>query len=237
MTRRALSGLRRSMVVVAAALLAACNQTINEDIEIAEGADHSGDGATMNGDVRVGRNADASGSSFRTVNGRIHIEDGARVSDCATVNGGLELGEGAETGDLDAVNGNLRLGRDATVNGHIRLVNGAIELKAGSRVSGDVDTVNGLIELIAAEVGGSLSNVNGGMRVTDGSVVHGDLLVRDAKEDPHHKKPPRIVIGRDSKVEGKLIFERPVRLFVHDSAAVGQIEGAEAVMFSGDEPG
>lgn len=237
MNRRGLFILHRGMIVVAAVLLAACNPTLNEDIEVADGADHSGDGVTINGDVRVGRNADASGSSFRTVNGRIRIEEGARVSDCATVNGGLELGDGAETGDLKAVNGDLRLGRDAKVNGHIRLVNGAVELKAGSRVSGDVDTVNGLIELVAAEVGGSLSNVNGGMRVTDGSVVHGDLLVRDAKEDPHHSKPPRIVIGRDSKVEGSLIFERPVRLYVHDSATVGQIEGAEAVTFSGDEPG
>ena len=229
------AGLRWSLVAVAAALLAGCNQSVNEDIEVAEGAAHRGDGVTMNGDVRVGRNADASDSSFRTINGRIRIEDGARVSDCATVNGGLELGAGAETGDLKAVNGDLRLGRDAKVKGHVKLVNGTVHLQAGSRVSGDVKTVNGLIEMVAAEVGGNLSNVNGGMLVTDGSLVQGNLRVRDAQVDPH-SKPPRIVIGRDSEVKGKLIFERPVELYVHESATIGPVEGAEAIAFSGEEP-
>jgi hypothetical protein len=221
---------------MAAVLLVACHPSLNEDIEVADGSQHTGDGVTMNGDVRVGRYANASDSSFRTINGQIHIEDGARVNDCATVNGGVDLGDGAETGDLKSVNGDLRLGRDAKVNGRIMLVNGAFRLSAGSRVSGDVDTVNGLIELVAAEVGGSLSNVNGGMHLADGSLVRGDLRVREAKMDPH-SQPPKIVIGRDSRVEGKLIFDRPVRLYVHQSAVVGPIEGAEAVSYTGDDPG
>lgn len=236
MRQQALGAVRHGLAVLIAVLLTACNHKINDDIEVADGAQHRGNETTINGDVMVGRNADASSSSFRTINGRIKIADGARVSDCATVNGGLELGDGAETGDLKSVNGDLRLGRDARVNGRIKAVNGAVKLKAGSQVSGDIDTVNGLIELVSAEVGGSLSNVNGGMVVTDGSLVHGDLLVRDAKTDPH-SKPPRIVIGPDSAVKGKLVFERPVRLYVHESATVGAIEGAEAVSYSGDGPG
>ena len=109
-------------------------------------------------------------------------------------------------------------------------------LKPGSRVSGDVDTVNGLIELVAAEVGGSVSNVNGGMHLAAGSLVRGDLRVREARTDPH-SKPPKIVIGRDSRVEGKLIFDRPVQLYVHQSAVVGPIEGADAISFTGEDPG
>ncbi len=37
-------------------------------------------------------------------------------------------------------------------------------------------------------------------------------------------------------IDGELTFERPVKLFIHDSATVGEILGAEAVRFSGQAP-
>ncbi|MGB5621746.1 MAG: hypothetical protein WBN65_04570 [Gammaproteobacteria bacterium] len=239
--RRAHSDQRRwlyhaTFVLVAAALVAGCEFRANEDIDVDAGTAHSGDGMTMNGDVTIGRNADASGSSFRTMNGSITIKDGARVSDCATVNGTVNVGAGAESGDLKTVNGDLDLGRDARVKGSIKLVNGTVRLKQGSSVSGDIGTVNGRIELVGAEVGGDLSNVNGGMLVTRGSLVHGGLRIRDADGDPMGE-PPRIVIGADSEVRGKLEFEREVELFVHESARIGPVSGATAVSFAGDEPG
>lgn len=222
--------------VLAVLALSGCDFSANEDIEVPADTAHDGDGITMNGDVKVGRNADASGSKFRTMNGSITIEDGARVSDCATINGPVKVGEGAEAGDLKTVNGDLDLGRDARVKGSIRLVNGAVRLNKGSTVSGDIDTVNGKIELVTAEVGGDLSNVNGGMTVTEGSIVHGDLRIRDAEGDPMGR-PPRIVIGRDSEVRGKLRFDREVELYVHETARIGPVSGASAVSFAGDEPG
>ena len=221
---------------VVALILAGCSPAVNDDIQVAAGAAHDGNGMTMNGDVTVGANADASGSDFRTMNGQIMIKDGARVSDCATVNGKVSLGERAEAGDLNTVNGDLELGRDARVNGSIRLVNGSVRLNKGSAVSGNIGTVNGRIELLASEVGGDLSNVNGGMVVTDGSLVHGGILTRDASGDPM-EKAPRVIIGRDSEVRGPLEFERTVELYVHESAHIGPVVGATAVSFSGDEPG
>lgn len=223
-------------VTLLAAMLSACDFHANDDIDVPADASHSGDGMTMNGDVTIGRNADASNSSFKTLNGRITIKDGARVSDCATVNGTVNVGEGAEAGDLKTVNGDLDLGRDARVNGSIKLVNGSVRLSQGSAVSGDVGTVNGRIELVAAEVGGDLSNVNGGMLVTAGSLVRGGIRIREADSDPM-REPPRIVIGPDSEVRGKLRFERDVELFVHESARIGPVSGATAVSFAGDEPG
>ncbi len=229
---------KRLLIVWALAplMLAGCNSYESEDIQVPAGAEHAGNAMTMNGDVTVGANADASGSRFRTMNGKITIEDGARVSDCATVNGTVSLGEGAEAGDLNTVNGDLELGRDARVKGSIRLVNGSVRLSNGSAVTGDVGTVNGKIELIASEVGGDLSNVNGGMEIVQGSLVHGNILIRDASGDPMGK-PPRVIIGRDSEIRGKLEFKRPVELFVHESARIGPVVGATAVSFAGDEPG
>ena len=217
-------------------LVAGCNTSVNEDIEVAAGAPHDGSSMTVNGDVRVEPGADASDSNFRTVNGEIRLGDGAKVKDCATVNGTVDVGEGVRAGDLETVNGNLRLGRDSQVKGHVKVVNGYIEIGTGSHVEGFVASVNGKIELDGARVGGDLSNVNGGMLVTRGSVVEGDLVVKDPGED-RHSRVPRIIIGPNSKVLGDLRFERPVELFVHTTAEIGSVDGAEAVEFSGDEPG
>lgn len=226
----------RWVVIALAATIIGCNYSVNDDIAIPEGASHSGDGNTINGNVEVGADADASDSKFSTINGSIVVKDGARVSDCATVNGELDIGDRSEAGNLRAVNGDLTIGRDALIEGRVQLVNGSVSLKPGSRVNGDVGTVNGLIELRSAEVEGDLSNVNGGMRIVEGSLVEGDVTVKEEGDD-RHGEPPRIVIGRDSRVTGKLVFERQVELFVHDSAKIGEVSGADVIRFSGDEPG
>lgn len=231
------TGILRTIVIALFAIgLSACNYTANEDIRVADGETHRGDASTINGNVDVGKNADAGDSNFRTVNGRVVVRDGAQVNDCATVNGSMRVGEGAVAGDLRTVNGDLRVGRDSRVEGRIQLVNGKVELGPGSHVKGDVGTINGKIEMRSAQVVGDLSNVNGGMLITDGSEVLGDLTVREAGDD-RHSQPPRIVIGPDSRVSGSLIFERPVELYVHDSAEVGDVSGAEINRFSGSEPG
>ena len=42
-------------------------------------------------------------------------------------------------------------------------------------------------------------------------------------------KPPRIVIGPNAQVDGALVFEREVVLYVHTTAKVGSISGAKAI--------
>lgn len=51
------------------------------------------------------------------------------------------------------------------------------------------------------------------------------------------RREPRIVIGPGAVVQGKLKFEHEVELLVSDRAKIGPVEGAKAVMFSGNEPG
>jgi hypothetical protein len=50
------------------------------------------------------------------------------------------------------------------------------------------------------------------------------------------KSTPRIVIGPGAVVEGALEFEREVKLYVSDTAKVGEIKGATPVRFSGEKP-
>ena len=74
-----------------------------------------------------------------------------------------------------------------------------------------------------------------GMLITAGSRVEGQLRVYKPT-GPNEGRPPRIVIGPDTEIVGDMVFDRPVRLFVHRSAQVGSIDGAVAETFSGDRP-
>jgi hypothetical protein len=48
-----------------------------------------------------------------------------------------------------------------------------------------------------------------------------------------NKRKPRIVIGPNAVVDGPLIFEREVTLYVHNTARTGKITGATAVRYDG----
>lgn len=218
-----------------------CNSSVSGDIEVPAGATDARGGLTVNGNVIVGERAQAGDASFRTVNGRIEIGEGARVKNCATVNGKLVVGAGSETGDLEAVNGSVVTGINTRVHGHVQLVNGDISLGRGTRVAGDLLTVNGRIELREAEVGGDVANVRGDMLITDDTVVKGAVIVREPdvqirRGDDGRPELSRIVIGPGARLLGGLRAEQPIELYVHESAEVASVSGAEARPFSGDEP-
>lgn len=221
--------------LVSVMLLAGCDVGINRTVHIEAADDAQHGAASINGDVIVSEKAIVRDGDLKTVNGTIEIKHGARVNRCATVNGSLRIEAEAQTGDLESVNGHLNVDRDATVRGNIKLVNGGVTLKNGASVSGSVGTVNGAIELYGATVEGMLQNYNGGMTVTAGSLVKGGISVhRSGRYD--RSMAPTIVIGPGSSVEGILSFGRPVRLYIHDTASVGQIRGAEPIRYSGELP-
>lgn len=49
-------------------------------------------------------------------------------------------------------------------------------------------------------------------------------------------EPPKITIGPGVTVNGVMNFERPVKLYVSDTAKIGEVVGAEVVRFSGMKP-
>lgn len=171
-----------------------------------------------------------------TVNGSIRINAGATTDDASTVNGSVTVGERATTGSLETVNGSIKLDRDVTVNGSMETVNGAIFVDRGGKVKSGVETVNGSIGLVAAQVGGDIETVRGDVTVGVDSHVRGGLRVEKSTGffNVDGKKPPRIVIGPNAVVEGPLVFERPVTLYVHKSARTGPITGATAQAFDTD---
>lgn len=190
-----------------------------------------------------------------TVNGGVDVETGATVRDIDTVNGGIRIRAGAKVGDAETVNGGIRLdadvaaGRIETVNGGVRLgarntaervgtVNGGVFVDRGSRIARGIETVNGAIGIVATEVGGDISTVNGDITIGVDSHVRGGIRVKkpNASWNPTGagRRPPRIVIASGAKVDGALTFEREVKLYVHDTATVGTVEGATVVRYSGN---
>jgi len=108
----------------------------------------------------------------------------------------------------------------------------------GSRIASGIETVNGAIGIVATEVGGDISTVNGDITVGVDSHVRGGIRVKkpNASWNPvgTGRRAPRIVIAPRAKVDGKLSFEREVKLYVHETATVGTVEGATVVRYSGD---
>jgi len=219
----------------------ALGASINKSVKIGAG-EESGGATSVNGSITVGSDATVTGN-LKTVNGTIRIDAGAVVRKASTVNGGLKLGDNGKAVLLSTVNGSIRVGEKATVEDDIEAVNGRISIEKGARVANNVGNVNGEIGLSGAEIGGDLSTVNGDIDLEDGSIVKGDIIVEEPggwNSDKEKSRKPRVVIGPGSRVEGTIVLERKVELFISETAEVGGVSGEmtmdDAVRFSGDRP-
>lgn len=194
----------------------------------------NGDIDKVNGSITIDPTQQA--GDLDTVNGSIRIGAKANTGDASTVNGSIQLADGAHTGALETVNGSIRGGTGLVVDGSVETVNGSIFIDRNGRVAKGVSTVNGAIGLVATELGGGIDTVNGDITVGIASHVKGGIKVEKPTGNwpgTHMRKPkpPRIIIGPDAVVDGPLVFEREVKLYVHASAKTGPISGATAMRF------
>ena len=216
-------------------LLAACSGAIAHD------HDEHGQGRSIdkvNGSITA--EAGQSHGDLSTVNGGINLQRGARVEDVETVNGGIEAEDDVGTRSVSTVNGGIRFGQRAQVDGGVETVNGGIFIDRGGNVRRDVSTVNGAIGLVDTDLGGGIETVNGDITVGVGSHVKGGIRVEKPTGNWGLRwgkpKLPRIVVGPNAVVEGNLVFEREVKLYVHQSARIGNVSGATAQRFSTASP-
>lgn len=172
-----------------------------------------------------------------TVNGSIRIGDNAAVDEAKTVNGSISVGSGSRASRLETVNGSIRAGARLTASGGLETVNGGIFVDRGGRLGGDVSTVNGSIGLVATELNGGIDTVNGDVTVgIDSHVTGGIKYTKPTGNFTFQKRDPIVIVGPNARVDGPLVFERPVKLYVHSSAKTGAIRGATAIAFSGATP-
>lgn len=214
------------VALVAGLALAACNASVNEPVEIADGTQDATATSTVNGSIRVGDDVTVTEGTFRSVNGSARIGARSQVPSVTLVNGPITVGADSRTGSLATVNGDISVGENTVVGDDIESVNGAVALAQGARVDGNVTTVNGRIELDGATVVGNLENVNGGMSLSGTAVVDGDLRVLEPRGVSTSDTVPVVTIGAEARVTGTLTFEREVELRLHRDAEVGEIVGA-----------
>ena len=140
----------------------------------------------------------------------------AADDDHSKVNGTIRIEAGEHTGDLDTVNGGIFVDR-------------------GGDVRGGIESVNGSIGLVDTDVAGDIETVNADLTVGAGSHVRGAIHYEEVKPSwfAFDRRDPRVVIGPNARVDGPLVFERKVQLFVHESAKTGPVTGATAVSYQG----
>ena len=191
------------------------------------------DVSKVNGSVSA--DAGQAYGDLETVNGSVSIAAGATVEDASTVNGSITVGDKAQAASLETVNGAIRIGKDVQVRKDVETVNGSIFTDRGTTIGGNVDTVNGAIGLVGTRLAGGIETVNGDITVGIGSHVKGGIKVEKPRGwSMKPRRDPRIIIGPNAVVEGPLVFERPVTLYVHTSAKIGAVTGATAKPFSTD---
>ena len=229
MNRKPISILAYSLSIAAALVLGGCF-SVNSDIEIGDGATVERSLNSVNGRITIGRGSTVLGDA-NTVNGGVSVGTDSVVGEVQTVNGKIELGNGAKAESVEAVNGSVEVGEGVEVEDQVGTVNGRVVIGGDSIIGGRVESVNGQIRLIGATAG-SLRNHRGGMVLEAGSRVLGELRVAKARSGERND-PVLVEIHADCKVVGPLVFERPVRLRIHETAEVGEIRGAEPEYFSG----
>jgi hypothetical protein len=204
-------------------------------------SDHDSDvtgSHAINGSIHV--SAGKPGGEVSTLNGSIRADDNAQLSDGHTVNGNISIGDNATATSLTTVNGGILLGQGAKVRGTVTTVNGTLALRHGSEVGGHLSNVNGSIVLAGATANGGISTVNGNIDIGANSHVRGGIVVHKPSTGFFHwwsdSDKPRVVVGPGAVVEGTMTFERAVRLYVSDTATIGQVIGATPVKFPGDQP-
>ncbi len=190
-----------------------CNAGVNRSFRVADGETVDSGLNSVNGSIRVGRDAEVKGSSH-TVNGRISVDDGSKVRDLGTVNGSIRVADKVE------------------VDGDLESVNGGVECGSGTEVDGDISTVNGDVELDGAVIDGSVETINGEVTLRGGSRVKRDVVI-ERNRGTGSRRPLEIRVLDGSVIEGDVVVKarkRKVTVVLAGGGEVqGEIDGAEVV--------
>ncbi len=203
-----------NLAVLLLLFAAGCNAGVNRSFRVADGETVDSGFNSVNGSIQIGSDAEVKGSSH-TVNGRISVDEGSKVRDLATVNGSIQIADKVSVdGDLESVNGNVQCGPGTQVDGDINTVNGDVDLESAV-VDGSVETINGEVTLRAGSRvkrnvvidrnPGSSSRRALEIRVLDGSVIEGDVIVKA------RKRKVTVVLAGGGEIQGEITGAEVVR--------------------------
>ncbi len=180
------------------------------------------------GDITLGPRAQS--ATIDSTSGNVHVMQSAIVNGAIdTTSGDVRLMAGARSNGIDTSSGNVELAANVSVNGTIDTSSGYV-VGTAAQIMGSIDTSSGDISLTASRVNGSVLTNSGRVHVVMRSVIGGNLKLRKNNCDwswfsSCKTQETTVIIGANSAINGALIAERPVRLYVHPSARVGRIIG------------
>ncbi len=175
-----------------------------------DSASYSQDVKSTNKSVKIseGRTVEDVGS----VNGSVVIRNNVSAKRVTNTNGSISIGDNVSVDSVSAVNGQINVGKGFTANEDVSTVNGQIAIQAQGQIGGELSTVNGTISINGVVVQNDIVTVNGSIKLTNGSIVKGDIHFRGNTKNNYNKDYPVLYISADSNVEGDIILERPVEL-------------------------
>lgn len=205
---------RASIVfIVVFALCVSCNMSINRSIHIEDGRSVGG---------------------FNTINGSITIGEECRVGgSCRSVNGIIEVGRLSRIRDVQTVNGRILIENEAVVRGDIESVNGSVGCRRGVEISGEINTVNGDIDLENTTVARDLTTYTGDVLLESRSIIRGDIIVKKSNSRSRRRRTLHIEITDNSVVHGNIIVRdydiEAVVILSHGGRVEGRVRNAEVV--------
>ena len=198
------------LVWAAPVVLCGCNAAVNRSIAL-------GDGKT----VRF---------SHHAVNGCITIGSDCDVrATCESVNGVITVGPDSRVRTLQAVNGQIDLRERVIVQGNVDSVNGSIRCSPGVKVERGVSSFNGKVELAGTTVARDIKTHDSDVALLRGSIVEGSIIVRRHR-DSDSRRRVEIRVTDGSLVKGDVVVQDPdaeVAVYLsNDGRVQGRIEGA-----------
>jgi DUF4097 and DUF4098 domain-containing protein YvlB len=191
-----------------------CNLSVNKTLRIDDGERVRNSLNTVNGSIIIGEDCDVRG-------------------DCRTVNGRIEVGRNSKVRDLEIVNGGIRIDRNVEIKGNLSSINGKVDCSRGVRVNGEISTINGAIDLERVIVEDNIETYNGNITLKDKCEVYGDILIKRNKGKSDRRRNLKIRISDNSVVEGDIIVRddrMKVIVYLSDGGKVkGKIKNAEIV--------
>lgn len=225
--------MKLSLALAAALLLSACVIVVDREGSASASRLDETRRSSLNEDITL--SDDTQTEVLNSINGTLRLKEGVKAGRLNTINGRIEIAANVEVQEINTINGRVEGGTDLRVLGDVKTVNGAVQLAAGTRVDGELLTINGDLQLTHTDIHGRVSTVNGDIDTGTGSRLRGGLTVEEARGKAS-QTGPTIVIGPESRVDGTIRFEGPGRLFVHQTAVVGEVMGVTAVSYPGERP-
>lgn len=195
-----------SLLLIVFLLFTGCNFRINRSIRIDDGKTVNNSQNTVNGNIRIGENC--------TIKGK-----------CRSVNGVIEVGENSHVRSLQSINGGITLDRYVEAKGKVESINGNVICDQGVKIKRSISAINGTIELDETLVEGDITTYNGDIELFNRTEVKGDIIVKRSKGDSSRNRRLRIEIADGSVVHGDIhVKDKDIKVTVVLSNG-GRVEG------------